>query len=217
MEHHMNSLDFDFVTIDQYNLGAVYCRNSLGTGGVCIFVQNSLNYSNINLDSFCIDQIIEICAVKLLTAKQLNTLTLFFNLFSIIGFRTRSQNNSISLIDNIFVDNSQSGKYLVYPMNNGLSDHEEQLLIIKTICLQVCKYKISTRRMFSNQSLLNFKMQLSFETWDDVFSGNNVDIIFNCFLNTYLRIFNSSFPLKKITISNLKTNNWITQGIIISC
>jgi hypothetical protein len=39
----MNSLDLDFVTIDQYNLGALYCRNSLSKGGVCIFVQNSLN------------------------------------------------------------------------------------------------------------------------------------------------------------------------------
>jgi hypothetical protein len=30
-----------------------------------MFVQNSINYININLDRFCVDQIIEICAVKL--------------------------------------------------------------------------------------------------------------------------------------------------------
>jgi hypothetical protein len=70
-------------------------------------------------------------------------------------------------------------------MNNGLSDHNAQLLIIKNICLQIHKHNISTIRMFSVQSLLNFKMQLSYEMWDDVFSGNDVDTIFNSFLNTY--------------------------------
>ncbi|PNF33656.1 hypothetical protein B7P43_G12345 [Cryptotermes secundus] len=54
--------------------------------------------------------------------------------------------------------------------------------------------------------------------WDDVFSGNDVDTIFNSFLNTYLRIFHSSFPLKRIiTSSKTKVNNWITLGIKISC
>jgi hypothetical protein len=75
--------------IDQYNLGAVNCRNSLSKGGVCIFVHNSLNYSNINLDSFCIDQIIEICAVKLLTAGRnictVAFLEIFFTVFKYLG------------------------------------------------------------------------------------------------------------------------------------
>jgi poly(A) polymerase Pap1 len=49
-----------------------------------------------------------------------------------------------------------------------------------------------------------------------VFSGNDVDIIFNSLLNTYLRIFYSCFPLKKITSSKTKINNWITPDIKIS-
>jgi hypothetical protein len=69
-EHHMNSLERNSINIDHYNLGAVYCRKILGKGGVCIFVHNSINYSNINLDTFCIDQIIEICAVKLLSVRR---------------------------------------------------------------------------------------------------------------------------------------------------
>jgi hypothetical protein len=36
--------------------------------------------------------------------KQLNTLLLSFNLFPIIDFAIRSQNNSGSVIDNIFID-----------------------------------------------------------------------------------------------------------------
>jgi hypothetical protein len=61
-------------------------------------------------------------------------------------------------------------------------------------------------------------MQLSYEMWDEVFSGNDVDTIFNCFLNTFLRIFHSSFPLKKIKASSkTKVINWITPGIKTSC
>jgi hypothetical protein len=62
------------------------------------------------------------------------------------------------------------------------------------------KQKISTVRICNNQCLFNFKMQLSYETWDDVFSSNDVDTIFNSFLNIYLRIFHSSFPVKKILL-----------------
>jgi hypothetical protein len=45
-------------------------------------------------------------------------------------------------------------------------------------------------------------MQLRYEMWDDVFSGNDVDTIFNSFLNKHLNIFHSSFPLKKYVVPN---------------
>jgi hypothetical protein len=71
---------------------------------------------------------------------------------------------------------------LVYPINNGLSDHDAQLLITKNVHLLTYKHKIptiSSTRIFNDQSLLNFQMQLSYETWDDIFSGNDVDTMFN--------------------------------------
>jgi hypothetical protein len=74
--------------------------------------------------------------------------------------------------------------YLVYSVNNGLSDHDAQLITIKNIGLSIHKHKIapiSTTRIFNNQSLLNFQMQLSYETRDNLFSGTDVDTIFNSF------------------------------------
>jgi hypothetical protein len=153
--------------------------------------------------------------------KQLNSLLLSFNLFCIIDFPTRSQNNAVSLIDNIFTDYSQDGKYQVFPLNTGLPDHDPQLLIIRNVRLQIHKHKkslISAGRIFNEQSLLNFKIQLSYEMWEDVYNGNDTDTIFNSYLHTYLRIFYSSFPLKKIqTGSKTNAKNWITSGIRISC
>jgi len=40
--------------------------------------------------------------------------------------------------------------------------------------------------------------------------------MFNSFLDTYLKMFYSSFPLKKVHISK-KHKNWITLGILTSC
>jgi hypothetical protein len=44
----------------------------------------------------------------------------------------------------------------------------------------------------------NFKLNLSYELWEEIFLDDEVDKLFNNFLNTYLRIFNSSFPVKKL-------------------
>jgi hypothetical protein len=51
-------------------------------------------------------------------------------------------------------------------------------------------------RNVNEYSSYDFQIMLSYEDWDEVFSNNNVDTIFNSFLNTYLRIFYSCFPLK---------------------
>jgi hypothetical protein len=122
---------------------------------------------------------------------------LSFNLFSIIDFPTRNENSSISLIDSIFIDYPHSGKYLVHSINNHLSDHYAQLLSIENIYLSIYNDKIpptSTIKVFNHQSLHNFQMQLSYGTWNNVF----IDTIFNSFIDMLcLRIFYSSFPLKK--------------------
>jgi hypothetical protein len=44
--------------------------------------------------------------------------------------------------------------------------------------------------------MAEFQNSQSFESWDQVFDGNDVNKIFNSFLNAYLRIFYASFPLK---------------------
>jgi hypothetical protein len=44
----------------------------------------------------------------------------------------------------------------------------------------------------------------------------DVDTLFSRFLNNYLRIFYTSFPLKKVAEGGNK-NHWITPGIRTSC
>jgi hypothetical protein len=66
------------------------------------------------------------------------------------------------------------------------------------------------------QSVNKFQEMLSYELWDDVFTNDNVNNIFNEFLNTYFKNFYSCFTKKKITPS-FKYNPWITPGIRTSC
>ena len=59
---------------------------------------------------------------------------------------------------------------------------------------------------------MDFIYKLSNESWDSIFHGNDVNIMFNSFLNIHPRIFYSSFPPIRTKSSNNK-NNWIILGI----
>jgi len=51
LDHHLNQSEEDLTHIDNYTLGAEYCRHKIEKGVVSIFVQNNSQFSIINLDS----------------------------------------------------------------------------------------------------------------------------------------------------------------------
>jgi hypothetical protein len=57
-----------------------------------------------------------------------------YNLSHTVNFATRTQNESSTAIDNIFVDNSRLQSSTTFPLINGLSDHDAQLQLIIYIC-----------------------------------------------------------------------------------
>ena len=59
--------------MDQYKIGAKFCRETLKNGGVGIFVHDTLQCTNINLGEFCKEQDIEACAVRI----NLSSLTIY--------------------------------------------------------------------------------------------------------------------------------------------
>jgi hypothetical protein len=63
MEHHLDYPDLDHSSIDLYNLGAEYRRQTHRQGGVCIFIHKRLKFSNVNLYEFCKEQDLELNAV----------------------------------------------------------------------------------------------------------------------------------------------------------
>jgi len=133
-----------------------------------------------------------------------------YNLTAIVNFPTRISNKSASTIDNFFMDISRLEDFSVTPFPNDLSDHDAQILAFK-IPIQIQHDKTKLIRKIDKHSISDFIYILSNETWDSVFDSTDVNLMFNSFLNTYLRIFYSCFPLKK-TRSSKHNNNWITLG-----
>jgi len=138
-------------------------------------------------------------------------------LTSIINFLTRIQNTSATAIGNIFIDVSQFEGYTITLIINGVSDHDAQLLTISTDYSYIPTHRSKTVRKFCKYTVSDFIDKLSCESWDSIFNNEDVNAMFNSFLNIYLRIFYSSFPLKKVTNHNYNDNNWITLGIKTSC
>jgi len=99
------------------------------------------------------------------------------------------------MIDNIFIDVSRN--YTIEPYINGLSDHDAQVITIDNACALNVSMDPYCVRIINKNFIAEFQLQLSWESLDGVFSGNDVNLTFNNFLNSYLRYYHSSFLEKK--------------------
>jgi hypothetical protein len=134
---------------------------------------------------------------------------------SIVNFPTRIQGNSATAIDNIFIDIMRKDDYSVSPIINGLSDHDAQSITLNKININLYAKQFKIREI-NKQKIGDFLIKLSYETWDQIFSSENVNVMLNLFLDMYLKIYYSSFPPKKIEIFH-SSKEWITTGIKTSC
>ena len=64
-EHHLQYSELASSHIENYTLGAHYCRNTKHMGGVCMFVQKNIPFTCLEIGNYCIDQDIEICGIQL--------------------------------------------------------------------------------------------------------------------------------------------------------
>ncbi|PNF23822.1 hypothetical protein B7P43_G15913 [Cryptotermes secundus] len=149
--------------------------------------------------------------------KQLNSLLKTYNLVHTVNFATRIQKDSSSAIDNIFVDITRFSSSSTVPIINGLSDHDAQYLMMNNIALAGNSiYQKQKIRKINSETIMQFQHLLKSETWECVYKENDTNDKYNSFLSTFLNIFEASFPIKYKSVRKLK-NDWITQGIKISC
>ena len=69
-EHHRYTQEVGYVNMENYTIGAQFCRSDYQRGGVIIYVHSGLNFANIDLSAYCKEKIIEVCAVKVKTTSQ---------------------------------------------------------------------------------------------------------------------------------------------------
>jgi hypothetical protein len=148
--------------------------------------------------------------------NQLSLLTTH-NLSHTVDFATRIQNKSSTAIDNIFVDNSTLNSSYISPLINCLSDHDAQFLTISNIYAARNKIPLRQRtRSINSNTLTNFQTLQQQEMWESVYHSQDVNCMFNSFPSTFPNNFEASFSVKYKSTNN-KKNDWIKQGIKISC
>jgi hypothetical protein len=64
-EHHLHHEELASFYVEYYVLVSCSCRKSESEGGVCIFVYNSIKFTSIYIDNYCLDQDFEACAIHL--------------------------------------------------------------------------------------------------------------------------------------------------------
>jgi hypothetical protein len=133
------------------------------------------------------------------THKQLlNSLLTTYGLYSTIQFPSRITNSSASTIGNIFINTVKFNDFIVHPLINSISYHDTQIIVLHYIITQNESNYFYFTRKFNKPLALDFNVKLIYESWDIVFSYNDAKLSFNNLLNTYLKIFYSIFPTKKI-------------------
>ena len=140
------------------------------------------------------------------------------NLTPTIDKPTRVNNNSYSLIDNIFINN------LGYSICSGnivsdLTDHFSQFCILNSFTNLDLHDQPKLKRLtrdFSNFSEANFLNELSqVDLMDIVCNKADVNKSFSTFHNKLNKLLNKHAPLKPISKRSLKKQRkpWITKGI----
>ena len=144
--------------------------------------------------------------------SQLDAVLQPYNSAGTFKFPTGFGLNSYTAIDNVFTDTSTTEKYDLYPLINGLSDHNPQLLILNKGQKKEKESHTYIGRKINKYIIADFQLKLSHETGELVFDENDVNKIFNSFLNIFLRMYYSSFPLIQAK-NKMNQYSWITPGI----
>ena len=74
------------------------------------------------------------------------------------------------------------GNYSVCPIINGLSDHDGQSITLQSFNLRPPpKKKCMLIRKINEHTINDFLNKLSYETWDTIFSTDDINEVFNSF------------------------------------
>jgi exonuclease III len=64
-EHHLNSMQIQLISLEEYSLGAEFCRQSFHNGEICVYVNKRYPFSVINIARYCKEKELEAYALKL--------------------------------------------------------------------------------------------------------------------------------------------------------
>ena len=136
-------------------------------------------------------------------------------LLPLINRTTRVTCNTATLIDNIFTNvldnNCISG---IYPTD--ISDHFPVLHISYSQKHIVTSNPPRNVRLINNTTLSKFKSKIETTNWVDILNMNNVQEVYDKFIQTLTNIYNDTIPIIKLTQRKNPHKPWLTKALITS-
>ena len=134
----------------------------------------------------------------------------------LITVPTRCIHNSSTLIDHILTNDIQPS-YECGALTNRISDHFPIFYILNTSKPKIAQKSIRTRHI-NSENTQKFKQLLNNVHWPDTLDSDDPQVSLDCFLKTFLELYNSYFP-EKTTRFNRNFNRkekWLTTGLLTS-
>jgi len=106
-EPHLTDEELESITLHSYTLGAQFCRRTHKCEGACVFIQNNMHCTNINMERYSNEKDTEICAVKLhilsrtiiiITVYRSPTGNIAYFLNNLEATLNHTYNNSVDII-----------------------------------------------------------------------------------------------------------------------
>ena len=133
-------------------------------------------------------------------------------LFPLICKPTRVQNNTATLIDNIFHNVKENVNVLNGILVTDISDHYPVFHIdysTQVTNIETCSYK----RIFSKHNIQQFHDEMCTFDWSRVLNCTDAQRAFTLFHTTLCNSFNKNFPITKIVHSYKNKKTWLTIGL----
>ena len=150
--------------------------------------------------------------------KEFIDLLFSYGLYPIISKPTRVTSLTATVIDNIFTNNVFN-ICTCSILCNDISDH---LLIYCTAKQKgVCEkqnHRFSYTRVYNEKNVSNFKEALENNNWDRVYASDDVDEIFDCFINDFTKLHEVYFPVKRVRVDKKSIEKpWMTKSLVNAC
>lgn len=136
-----------------------------------------------------------------------------YQLQPVIKFPTRVTENSSTIIDQIFI--SDSNDVYACVTDNIISDHRSIYLEFMTLNEKPMNQSFM-KRQFTENNFINFETCLSNEHWQDLYEMNDLNEAFNLFYSTFLFYFNSIFPEQKFVQKCDRSKSWVNSEVRLS-
>ena len=156
--------------------------------------------------------------INLLNASNHVGSSEFLDLFYSNGFvplitkPTRMQNNSKTLIDNIFCNNISEYKFTSGVLHTDISDHLPIFMISETVSCNNSSVSYQCRE-YNENNLLKFHNILSNFDWNLVTGNYSCQEAFSIFHKNFMLMFDKSFPVKTLKSRYLTRKKWLTSSI----